>query len=85
MQRTGRRAFRRSAHLCRAIRSFAESLESRLLLSTYTVTSLADSGPGTLRDAITNSPASTIQFSVAGMCAPVSATRSRKTKSRKSK
>lgn len=51
--------------LSRAIRSSAESLESRLLLSTYTVTSAADSGPGTLRDAIANSSADTIQFSVA--------------------
>src|SRR5689334_866164 len=44
----------------------AQQLESRLLLSTYTVTSTADSGRGSLRDAITNSSADTITFAVTG-------------------
>src|SRR5438309_1725965 len=33
-------------------RPFSEPLEGRLLLSTYTVTNLADSGPGSLRQGI---------------------------------
>ena len=61
-QRSARQAARRSMRLSRAIRSFAESLEFRLLLSTYSVSSDADSGPGTLRDAISNSTADSIQL-----------------------
>lgn len=48
-----------------------ESLEERLNLSTYTVSSLADSGPGSLRAAITSvngdTTADVIDFSVAGV------------------
>src|SRR6202521_4080735 len=48
-----------------------ESLETRLTPTTYTVSSLADSGPGSLRAAITSVNADTtadeIDFSVAGV------------------
>ena len=47
-----------------ALRRAVESLEPRLLLSTYTVTTTADSGSGSLREAIQNSVADTIQISV---------------------
>src|SRR5207248_166428 len=36
----------------RPVPSIVEGLESRLLLSSYTVTNLDDSGPGSLREAI---------------------------------
>ncbi|HEV8060211.1 MAG TPA: DUF4214 domain-containing protein [Gemmataceae bacterium] len=52
-------------------RPLLESLETRLTPTTYTVSSLADSGPGTLRAAITSVDADTtpdgIDFSVAGV------------------
>lgn len=54
-----------------ALPGFAEGLEPRLLLSTYTVTSTADSGPGSLRDAITNSSADTITFSLSTLPATI--------------
>src|SRR5579884_599447 len=44
------------------VRAACDALERRLLLSTYYVTTAADSGPGSLRDAITNSSADTINF-----------------------
>ena len=46
---------RRRAHAARTrlARAGIEGLEARLLLTTYVVTSAGDSGPGTLRDAIT--------------------------------
>lgn len=50
----------------RALSHAIESLEPRLLLSTYTVSTTADSGTGSLRDAIQNSAADTIQFNVTG-------------------
>src|SRR4051812_47461100 len=52
-----------------------EGLESRWLLATFVVTSLDDSGPGTLRQAIVDldslgdtsgAPANTITFNIAG-------------------
>lgn len=54
------------SRLNKAVRFPVEQLEPRLLLSTYTVTSTVDSGPGTLRDAIANSSADTITVSVTG-------------------
>ncbi len=52
-------------------RPHLESLEARLTPTTYTVSSLADSGPGTLRAAITNvngdQTSDEIDFSVAGV------------------
>ena len=54
----------------RALWRAVEELENRLLLSTFTVTSTADSGAGSLRQAIiqaNNNPGSdTIRFSIAG-------------------
>ena len=47
---TVRRCRKAFAHA--PLRHAIESLEARLLLSTYTVTSTADNGPGTLRDAV---------------------------------
>src|SRR6478672_3283315 len=75
MARFNRKSLRtsRSSRLSRAIAdvpslSVAEKLEGRLLFSTYVVTSNADSGLGTLRDAMVqanaNPGADTIQFSL---------------------
>src|SRR2546421_6721826 len=56
---------------CRAI---GEPLERRLLLATFTVTSTADAGPGTLRQAILDANASptpdTIDFNLPTGAAP---------------
>lgn len=57
---------RSSLRLLGAASAVTELLESRLLLSSYTVSSLADSGAGTLRDAIANSSADTLTFSIGG-------------------
>src|SRR4051794_2843028 len=57
----------------RGYRPSLESLESRLTPTTYTVSSLADSGEGSLRTAITSAnsdppgSADEIEFSVAGV------------------
>ncbi len=55
----------------RRFRPRLESLETRLTPSAYTVSSLADSGPGSLRAAITSvngdNTADVIDFSVAGV------------------
>ncbi len=52
------------------LRPLVESIEQRVLLSTFTVSSLGDTGAGTLRQAIVNldasSGANTIDFTVAG-------------------
>src|SRR4051812_14647086 len=52
-------------------RPLLEVLEGRTLLSTFMVSSLGDSGPGTLRQAIldsnaANDPTSTIDFAIPG-------------------
>ena len=66
-RRTRTRRRSRSAPLIQvALRHAIESLEPRLFLSTYTVTTAADSGPGSLRDAIQNSAADTIHIGVSG-------------------
>jgi uncharacterized delta-60 repeat protein len=58
-------------------RPILEPLEDRTLLATFTVSSLADSGPGTLRQALLNAAATTerdtVQFAVAGTIQPRSA------------
>ena len=58
------------------IRLGVEALEDRLVPSTFTVTNLADSGAGSLRDAITQADAisgsSSINFAVTGTIAPQS-------------
>lgn len=62
--RNVRRVRHRTEFLRRAVSDCAELLDGRLLLSSYTVTSAADSGPGTLRDVIANFSAGTIAFAV---------------------
>jgi parallel beta-helix repeat protein len=67
--RVSNRLAKSSVPLCERFSMF-ELLENRTLLSTYQVTTTADSGPGSLRDAITqanaNAGADTITFALGG-------------------
>ena len=69
-RRTRSPAPARASRIVAPARCVAEALESRLLLSTYTVTSTSDSGPVSLRDAIDNRLLGTITPDNPNLAAP---------------